>query len=204
MSVSRAIRAGAATLATIGLVAACSSGGPTGTGPSPSAPAPASSKGSGGAGEAPRVPTPLKVDRISANPCDSLSADQIDQLGMVGPGRQTKAAGGPTCQWTGASYPSNTMNIGVITANDAGLGNVYGKKSDQAYFEPTTIDGYPAVYASQVDDRSTGNCALWVGLTDQRMALVEAQLSDGPNKPNPCPITERTAKAMVEHLKSAA
>lgn len=204
MSVSRALLAGATALAVIGMVVACSGGGPAGTGPS-SAPSPATSAGSpGGNSGAPHVPAPLNVDRINANPCDALSADQIDHLGMVGPGRPNRDSIGTMCQWTGASYQTNTMSISLTTANDLGLGNIYNKKSDQAYFEPTTIDGYPAVYASQIDDRSTGDCVLAVGLTDQRMALVQAQLGDGPNRPNPCPVNERTAKAMIEHLKGAA
>jgi hypothetical protein len=204
VSVSRALLTGAAALAAIGVVAACSTGGQSGTGPSSGAPASTSAGSSSGNSGAPHVPVPLKnVDRIASTPCDSLSSDQIDKLGMVGPGRQTQLALGPTCQWVSVANATNTMNISVIT-DDRGLGNVYGKKSEHAYFEPTTIEGYPAVYASQIDDRSTGTCALWVGVTDQRMVHLETQLSAGPNRSNPCPVVERTAKAMIEHLKSAA
>ncbi|MFD2417971.1 DUF3558 domain-containing protein [Amycolatopsis pigmentata] len=205
MSVSRVLLVGTTALAAIGMVAACSSGGsPAGTGPSSAASTAASAGSPGGNSGAPHVSAPLNVDRINANPCDALSADQIDRLGMVGPGRPSRDSIGTMCQWTSASYKTNTMSISLITANDLGLGNIYNKKSEQAYFEPTTIDGYPAVYASQPDDRSTGDCVLAVGLTDQRMVLVQAQLGDGLNRSNPCPVNERTAKAMIEHLKGAA
>jgi hypothetical protein len=200
VSMSRALLVGASTLAMIGMIAACSSGGPNGAEPSSTA---TSVGGTGGDSGAPHVPTPLNADRLTTNPCDSLSSSQIGTLHMVAPGRQTQGPFGPMCQWLSAAYATNTMNLALITGN-GGLGNVYGKKAQQAYFEPTTIDGYPAVYASQIDDRSTGTCALWVGVTDQRMVHVEAQLSDGPNRPNPCPATASTAKAMIEHLKGAA
>lgn len=205
MSVSRALLVGATALAAIGMVAACSSGGgPAGTGPSPVASTTAGAGSPGGNNGAPHVSAPLNVDRINVNPCDALSSDQIDHLGMVGPGRPSRESIGTMCQWVSANYKTNTMSISMITANDLGLGNIYNKKSEQAYFEPTTIDGYPAVYAAQTDDRSTGDCVLAVGLTDQRMALVQASFSDGPNRSNPCPVAERTAQAMIEHLKGAA
>ncbi|TVT28532.1 DUF3558 domain-containing protein [Amycolatopsis rhizosphaerae] len=206
MSTSRAIRI-AATMAATGLLTACSGGGgQSGTTTTSGAAAASSTSTSAASGGAPSLPSQLKVDDVKANPCNTLSSAQIDHLGMVGPGKQSQTNNGPTCTWQGAVYQANSTGIGVST-NGTGLDNIYKLNAQPgyfAYFEPTTINGYPAVYASRADQRSSGICSLSIGLANDTTAVVTSSLVTGQNKTNPCPVAERTAQAMIEHLKGAA
>ena len=166
MSISRAVLVAAATFVTAGTITGCGGGqSPSTTGPTASTNA--TSVAQGGAGDAPRVPAPLKVDGLAADPCKALAPEQVSQLGMAAPGVRGDTPVGPKCTWSGQAYPTNTMAIGFATANDLGLTNVYRGKSTQAYFEPSTIDGYPTVYAAPSDERAVGTCDLSVGVTDQ-------------------------------------
>jgi hypothetical protein len=201
---SRAIRLGAAAFAAAGLLTACSGTGTTVEQPTTQSSATAtSSSAAAGQGEAPRVPAPLPVDGLLAQPCSALSPVQTDELGMVKPER-LQGSIGPSCRWTSASNDANTVTVSAMTANKGGLGDIYANKAGSVYFEPTQIDGYPAVYADIQDGRPHGTCSLWVGVTDQLAVSVMPQILRGSNASNPCPVAERTAKAMTEHLKGAA
>lgn len=202
MRKSRAVRLGAVTLAAATVLAACSGGGDTSG--SPASSRAATTTGSPG-GAAPQVPAPLNIVQVKTDACKALSAQQIDQIGLVGPGKPTSISIGPGCTWASQAYATNVAGIGLVTANQLGLNNIYNKKDQyKGYFEPTTVEGYPAVYAAQTDGRSTGECLLWFGLTDQDYALVETGIGAGPNRSNPCPVADRIATAVIEHLKGAA
>ncbi|HVV14048.1 DUF3558 domain-containing protein [Amycolatopsis sp.] len=200
MNKVRAIRLGAAAIAAAGVLSACSgnSGTPTPVGSTGSSAAASSSA----AQLAPSVPSPLPTDQLVSNPCSALSADQVTQTGLTGAGQADQDQAGPRCMWKSATSTFNYVYISPVTANKNGLSNIYALKAQDAYFEPTTVSGYPAVYASIQDTRSAGNCSLWVGVTDQLAVSVTAQIGSGPNKSNPCPVAERIATAMITHLQS--
>jgi hypothetical protein len=200
VSIFRTIGFGAAAVAALSLLTACSGSGTTQgqASPTPSA-APAQQQGG-----APHVPAPLPVDGLLAQPCDALSPTQVDQLGMVGPGKSEQTPTGPSCTWKSATSDANSISVEPVTINKNGLDSIYANKAKAAYFEPLQIDGYPAVYFDIQDGRSQGTCSLWVGATDELAVSVISQIGRGPNVSNPCPVAERTAKAMTEHLKGAA
>lgn len=201
MSKTRPIWLGASALVAVGALAACSSGTDVGTIPPATSDGLASS--SPAAQLAPRVPSPLPTDALIADPCtSSLSADQVYKLGLD-PGTRSDDQTGPTCKWRSAAYSSNVVFLGPMTANKNGLSDIYADNPKEKYFEPTTINGYPAVYADVTDNRTGGDCLLWVGVTDQLSVSVSAQILDGPNKSNPCPVVERVATAMVQHLQGS-
>jgi hypothetical protein len=186
------------------MLTACSQG--TGGNPAPTiGPATtAAPSSSSSVGEAPQVPSPLPVDALTANPCSALSSSQVSDLGLTGSGTTRQGQTGPDCQWRSATVYENVLSISPMLPNKNGLSDIYAGKANDAYFEPTTIDGYPAVYASSADLRSSGNCSLWVGVTDQLAVSVIAQIASGVNKSNPCPVTGRVATAMIQHLQGAA
>ncbi|KAA9166660.1 DUF3558 domain-containing protein [Amycolatopsis acidicola] len=201
MSKIRAVRLGAAVLAVAGALSACSSGNSGSPSPVGNSSSSAAAGSSSAAQLAPSVPSPLPVDSLTANPCTALSADQVTQQGLTGAGEQGSSQTGPDCKWKSSTSQLNVVYISPITGNKNGLSDTYALKSKFAYFEPTTVSGYPAVYAEADDSRSIGDCSLWVGVTDQLAVSVSAQIGSGPNKSNPCPVTARVAGAMITHLQ---
>jgi hypothetical protein len=202
--VNRALRITAVTLATLGALAACSSGGNPSDGGGTTSPATATATGS--QGTAPKVPAALPVNGITANPCTALADTQLQELGMASPGNQSSNPGGPSCQWNGAANPANAAYINVLTSNPNGLSDIYANNDEKkfAYFEPATVDGYPAVYASANDGRANGFCSLDVGVTDQLAVDVSVQLLQGVDKSQSCSSANKIATAMVQHLNGAA
>ncbi|MBB2933181.1 hypothetical protein FHX82_000201 [Amycolatopsis bartoniae] len=152
---------------------------------------------------APSVPNPLPTDALVADPCSALSASQVTQIGLTGSGDVTQNDAGSSCTWKSATSSLNSVFVAPLKANKNGLGDIYANKAKDQYFEPTTISGYPAVYAGISDTRSDGDCSLWVGVTDELAVNVQTQIGSGPNKSNPCPVTERVATAMIQHLQSS-
>lgn len=204
MSKTRAFQLGAAALAAAGVLSACS-GGSGGAGSIPPATSASSSAAAASSGGqlAPPVPAPLPTDTLLANPCGALSPDQAAQIGLTGAGKADQDEAGPRCQWKSATSTLNAVYISPVPANANGLSDIYANKAKDQYFQPTTIDGYPAVYADVQDTRSIGDCSLWVGVTDQLAVSVSTQIGEGPNKSNPCPVIQRVATAMVQHLQSS-
>ncbi|WP_236790381.1 DUF3558 domain-containing protein [Amycolatopsis sp. GM8] len=203
MSKTRAFQLGAAALAAAGVLSACSGGTDAGSIPPATPNSGAATSDSSGGDLAPRVPSSLPTNTLLSDPCNALSADQVRTIGLTGPGARADDQTGPSCKWRSTSYDSNVVFVGALTANKNGLNDIYANQPKDKYFEPTTINGYPAVYADVTDNRSGGDCTLWVGVTDQLSAYVSGQIIDGPNKSNPCPVVERVATAMVQHLQGS-
>lgn len=198
---TRTARTAVAAVAAAAALGACSGSGGTGSPPGGQSPAPVSSPGPAKPKEAPPVPSPLNADGVVAQPCTALSSAQTQQIGMVGP-QTDQTSTGPVCTWRSSSDDANKMTIAPMTANKAGLDDIYANKG--AYFEPKTVNGYPAVLSGAVDDRSEGNCNLWIGVTDQLAVAVQAQILHGANKANPCPVAEKVGAAMIDNLKGGA
>jgi Protein of unknown function (DUF3558) len=61
---------------------------------------------------------------------------------------------------------SSSISVGFLTSNKKGLTSVYNSKKSFDYFEPTTVDGYPAVFAETQDLRKRGSCGIIVGISE--------------------------------------
>jgi hypothetical protein len=201
MTTSRALRLGAIAAAAAGVLSACS-GGSDGGSSIPTL-APSSAAASSSSRLAPAVPAALPADQLSSDPCGALSTAQVSQIGLTGAGKASQNSSGPSCVWKSASNDANSVSISPMTANKNGLNDIYAGKAKDKYFEPTSVSGYPAVYADITDDRSSGYCTLWVGVTDQLAVGVLTIIGAGTNKSNPCPVVERTATAMIKHLQGS-
>lgn len=192
-----------AALAVITVVSltACGGGGSTDTGTSSSLTSNASSSST--VDPSLKVPAALPTQDLLANPCAALSSSQLTQIGLVTSGRTVD---GPPkgCSWKSSTLEENSVSLAPLTQNKGGLGDIYGKKPQDAYFEPVTVGGYPGVFADAQDGRSSGACQLWVGVTDQLAVSVITGISVGSNKTNPCPIAQKVGEAMIAHLKGAA
>ncbi|SFJ53195.1 DUF3558 domain-containing protein [Amycolatopsis sacchari] len=204
MSKTRAFQLGAAALAAAGVLSACSGGSGGGGSIPPLSSTPGSTAASSSAEQlAPAVANPLPTDALVSDPCSALSAEQVQNIGLSGPGTSEQSDAGPMCKWKSATSQFNAVFISPITANKNGLNDIYANKPKDKYFEPTTVSGYPAVYADILDSRANGDCSLWVGVTDQLAVSVSTQIGSGQNKSNPCPVVERVATAMIQHLQGS-
>lgn len=208
---TKPVRLAAAMSVAAILLSACSGGGkglPAG-GASSSLPSlgssssAASSTGSS-SGAAPRVPAALPVNKLLGDPCGAISAQQAYQIGLNSTGAPHQFEVGPGCTWKSATSTLNSVAVIVASQGKNGLSDIYAHRLENKYFVPTSVTGYPAVYADTSDNRSSGDCSLWVGVTDQLAVAVLPGIGEGPNKSNPCPIAEKVAAAMIQHLQGAA
>ncbi|WP_233160234.1 DUF3558 domain-containing protein [Actinophytocola xanthii] len=159
------------------LVAACTTtagGTPTSVTTS-DAPTSATSGEAPGEG-APPVENPLDAGIFIEQPCTTLTQDQLSTLGVSRPGVPTTSGAvaeraGPYCTWL-ISEQGGAIGIGFITGNKNGLSDNYRAREEFAYFEPTTVEGYPAVFSDRSDLRDSGSCSLFVGIADTLTILA--------------------------------
>jgi len=161
---------------------------------------PSSTDSGGSTGSAPKVDSPLNPAPLLSDACSALSSSQLSTLGLE-TGKPRTTGTGATCTWQYSDGTSNTLNIAPMTPNKNGLSDLYDQKAEKAYFEPTRIAGYPALYADITDDRNRGRCSLYVGVTDQLAVYILTQLDDGADVSKPCPVADKVGAAMVQTLK---
>jgi hypothetical protein len=146
------------------------------------------------------VSNPLNPAPILANACDALTTAQLSSLGLKA-GKPRTIQTGTTCSWKYADGTTNTINLSPIEPNKNGLSDLYDQKAGQAYFEQTTISGYPAVYTDITDDRNRGRCSLQIGVTDQLAVYIFTQFDNGPEISSPCPVADKVGAAMIQTLQ---
>nr|WP_245915346.1 DUF3558 domain-containing protein [Amycolatopsis sulphurea] len=182
------------------LVACGRGGGSAGSSSSLSSSAPGGSSSS--VDPSLKVPAPLQAQELLSNPCSALTDAQVTGLGLKPPGRITKGLL-DLCAWSG-EIRENGVSVGAVPQNKGGISDIYAKKAKSAYFEPVTVNGYPGVFADIQDGRLSGSCSLWVGITDQLAFTVITSINIGQNKAHACRSAQKTAEAVVTHLKGAA
>lgn len=186
----------ACTGATAG--SATSGGTPTGTPPS---------SGSSQTREqdrygAPRVANPLDVTRFLTDPCAAIPPAQQPSLGFTKPGEPdtTSELGklAPSCDWSG----QQGGRVSFLKGNRNGLADLYrsNASSPDAYWEETTVEGYPAVFHGLPDARSQGHCKIAVGLNDA--LAMGSQATGRPGSPV-CERAKQMAAVAVRTIKEA-
>ncbi len=119
---------------------------------------------------------------------------------------EVKGPGAGRCRF---KYHDDSGSVVSFVQNPTfsnGLADVYDRKPDLAYFEPTEVSGYPGVYGGPYeDDRSSGICDLHLALTDQDVISVMVHLGrNSSDFPRGCEVAELSAQNMVENLKGRA
>lgn len=156
---------------------------------------------------APRVTRPLDAGRLLAQPCDALNPTQLATFGVSTPGKPTTTGAvaehaGPYCIWHAAPEVNSTISVGFLTGNKNGLSDTYRGRDDFDYFEETTVDGYPAVFADGHDGRPVGACGITVGISD---TLTIRALEQGNRKGQAsCDRAKQLAAAVLATLKGNA
>lgn len=138
---------------------------------------------------APKVKSPLDTSRYQQNPCQMLTPAQLQQLNLPAQGKPGQGPLGLECSWLNRD---TFASVGLEWAdkNPRGLSGTYAarKAGSWAYFiELGEIEGYPAVAADLSDQRDIGTCLVTVGVSDQLIFQVSAQLSRANvGKKDPC------------------
>ncbi|WP_116043092.1 DUF3558 domain-containing protein [Amycolatopsis palatopharyngis] len=206
----RISRIGVAALASLGLLlGACSGVEPGSAGSIPSktvpggdsrAPTGSASPDAPSTGSAPQVSDPIDPSAISADACGALTPAQLDTLGLTA-GTPRQSAVGPSCYWKVAAEDANRIDFTLVEQNSGGLSDIYDQRTEFAYFEETEVSGYPAVYASDADQRTSGFCTMYVGLNDNVAMSAGSQFLTGSDLSDPCPVVAEAAESMIETLK---
>ena len=152
---------------------------------------------------APAVENPLDASKQLADPCSSLTPDQLRALGLgrTIPGEKDSFGRlGPYCSWRDAATDLEDFTVGYATPLKNGLADVYliRESGRWAYFEPTTVNGYPAVFKDAGDQRARGGCNIAVGISQELHITV---FSRGAEPSKACGQVEAIASAVIDTLK---
>jgi hypothetical protein len=157
------------------------------------------------ASSAPHVTKPLNGDAYFAKPCAVLTPAQMRTLELPNPGKQDTDSDqakltGPGCQWDDDSTLS-TLGFDFLPHEKGGLDWTYRQgKYVWSYFEPTEVDGYPAVFNSLGDHRAEGSCNITVGIADsQAFQMEEIGERSGPKS---CDRVKQAASLVISTIKS--
>jgi hypothetical protein len=155
-----------------------------------------------GGGSAPEVSHPLDASGLLKAPCSALTASDVAGLGVVSPIIAAhNGAEGADCGWTGTS--GGTVGVTWETVNTNGLADLYAKESTMAYWQPTAVSGYPAVYGDAlIDQRQQGDCVLNVAVSDHLYFFVD--LNDPTAVAQSCSRAERAAADVVRTLSGSS
>ncbi|MFC4854604.1 DUF3558 domain-containing protein [Actinophytocola glycyrrhizae] len=155
---------------------------------------------------APRVADPLDATRFLTEPCTVLSQTQLATFDVSRPGIPTTTGAiaenvGPFCAWHAATELASLIGVGFLTGNESGLSDTYRGRDQFDYFIPTTVNGYPAVFADDPDQRDSGTCNITVGISDTLAISVSEQgLLDAQGS---CDRAKQVAAAALTTLKEA-
>ncbi|RDI19720.1 DUF3558 domain-containing protein [Lentzea flaviverrucosa] len=197
----RSIAIGTAALA---LLAGCGdSGGTTGTPTTASQPTSSSN-----AGEGPKIENPLDVKAFEADPCSTVTPAQVQAFGLPGvAGRVNDTPLSKGCVWLGASTPAK-MSPGLAFLPDGTNLSTILPNKDSSYevFEvQPAIQGYPTYLSLVADDRKKGDCALLVGVSDEKALTFTFQSTQGSAKlADPCAAITEFANLAITTIKAGA
>jgi hypothetical protein len=198
------------SIACLAIVVGCSSatGGtaqPTTSTDSPgsSSTSPSAKPSGSAASDVPKVSNPLPADKFYADPCAVVTPAQVAALGVNAQGKNTTTGLGPSCGWIDPNLVGG-LSIGILKLNTQGLGAPYSRKSQAAYFEPLTIQGYPAVLTDRDDDRAKGQCGLHIGIADNLDVYIFTNPHREPLMSKSCEFAKQAADAMITTLKGGS
>ncbi|WP_019813699.1 DUF3558 domain-containing protein [Saccharomonospora saliphila] len=73
-----------------------------------------------------------------------------------------------------------------MTEKPNGLNDIYRRHADSALREEVEVGGYPALHSNFNDNRSSGECSLWIGVNDSAVLFLDVFLRDSPEAEDPC------------------
>lgn len=206
----RAWAAVAVFVTALGLLSACSSsteGQARPTGGVTSAPNSAETKlpHSG----APRVANPLETNKLNPaqqNPCSTLTAAQLETLGLNRPGTKKDNQAGPSCRWSNTEAGSSVQIYFPTKVIYQGLSQLYESHKryggDDYFFAMPAVQGFPLLASATADSRDLGNCSVKVGLTDRQVVYVQLTTSyEKRGQLEPCATAREVAGMALTTMK---
>lgn len=135
---------------------------------------------------APSVANPLDANDFVANPCLSLSEAQQKQYGFTG-----TDPGSENCFFT-----RGTTDSLLVSFDAGGLKALYETRgpNDFGKWQPTELDGYPAVALIEVDNT---DCALAVGISDSLYFTAFVTYDET------CADSKKIARTILTNIKAA-
>ncbi len=92
---------------------------------------------------APPIPQPKNLRAVN-DPCSLITEQQIRQLGETATPEPTEAGwDGPACKWSGDQF---AVSVVPNTRFDTGPDRMYAVAKSAGDFQPTTVQGYPALH----------------------------------------------------------
>ncbi|MEV6872743.1 DUF3558 domain-containing protein [Amycolatopsis sp. NPDC051128] len=157
--------------------------------------------------EVPKVNSPIDITHFLQEPCDSLTAAQIEALLGAGvtPKTDLAAPAGPSCSVHPPSVTDASVVVIFSTVDKRGLTSIYQAQGTKyPFFMPMdAIDSYPVVAYGIADDRKThGSCQIAIGTSDQQTVdIAVTQSKQNVGKPDPCDAAHGVAISVLGNLR---
>lgn len=155
--------------------------------------------------EVPQIANPVQdLGKYEQAPCSMLTQRQAESIRFPKTEDATEK-NQPGCRWYG--HRNSAITIALQSGKQwalAGYYEVHAKDSGAfAYFKPTTVAGFPAVFATDFDRREGGSCAMTVALTDQDVLRMSNDLFLGTaQRDDPCAQLQQTAELAVKTISA--
>jgi len=125
------------------------------------------------------------------------------------PSRNDSFATGPTCTWFSGDGVSGQVNVNYETKIGGGLDVIYRNvKPISERWEPTSLQGYPAVAGSEkgISQGVSATCNVTVGIRDDLVFGVALTLGDSARKRgvDSCEGAKDVANTVLTNLKGRA
>jgi hypothetical protein len=79
------------------------------------------------------------------------------------------------------------------------LSDLYAKSDTIAYWQPTTVTGYPAAYGDVISDgRTQGDCVINVAVNDH--LYFDSEFTNPLNASQSCALAKRAAADVIRNL----
>ncbi|MBP2327472.1 hypothetical protein JOF56_007857 [Kibdelosporangium banguiense] len=148
---------------------------------------------------APPVPSPLNATVFETEPCRSLTGAQQQQFGLDSGTVKDAAVEGKSCFYRYPGPMPQAVSVTYASKSTNGLTIRYIEHARGAYkyWEPATVDGYPAAgYDPGIDLQF---CSFAVGLTDSLFFWVTAPDNAGAGR---CSTAKAVATAVVATIRA--
>ncbi|MEU6642199.1 DUF3558 domain-containing protein [Saccharomonospora sp. NPDC046836] len=159
----------------------------------------------------PAVDVPLDAAAYLNEPCRLVEQEFMHSIGYNEAGQaateennSTAALSGPGCDWDQSEGIAG-LGFTIQTGNQTnGLGGLEGNydahiRGQYSFWEPTTVDQYPAAFSDLTDARAEGRCRIVVGIADDLSFAVTADGYDEPTRA--CEDVEAVAGEIIQTLK---
>lgn len=146
---------------------------------------------------APKVDHPLDATAFAAQPCEGLTDSQRSDLGLDD-ARPYREADGRSCRFRDVDDPQALVGV-FFSDRSSGLTFIYRMNAGGAWtnWEPTRIDGYPAVGFGTSESPNT--CSVAVGIAASRYFSTAAKVDEGTDR---CTTAKSMASAVLSTIKT--